>query len=80
MNSLVNSRAAGDLRRHRAHYDVTVMAGPLQFRTSRLWPGYHCVSVAIEPWTECHDTLLVQEEYDCRVVKIFKCLKECDRT
>ena len=25
MNGWVNYRAAGDLRRHRAHYDVTVM-------------------------------------------------------
>ena len=25
INGLVNNRAAGDLRRHRAHYDVTVM-------------------------------------------------------
>ena len=25
INSYVNNREAGDLRRHRAHYDVTVM-------------------------------------------------------
>ena len=33
----VNNRDAGDLRRHRTHYDVTVM--------SFMWdPGQHCVS------------------------------------
>ena len=29
MNGWVKSRETGDLRRHRAHYDVTVMANPL---------------------------------------------------
>ena len=36
INSWVNNREAGDLRRHRAHYDVTVMGGS---RIS-LWQGY----------------------------------------
>ena len=29
MNDWVNNREAGDLRRYRAHYDVTVMCAPL---------------------------------------------------
>ena len=32
INSWVNNREAGDLRRHRAHYDVTVM-----FRQQKVW-------------------------------------------
>ena len=28
INGWVNNDEAGDLRRHRAHYDVTVMIGP----------------------------------------------------
>ena len=47
INGWVNNRDAGDLRRHRAHYDITVMAkrGPIIFAklltTSyiRLWEG-----------------------------------------
>ena len=38
MNGWVNNREAGDLRRHRAHYDVTVM-GPVMLR----WLSRHFV-------------------------------------
>ena len=34
-NGWVNNRDAGDLRRHRAHYDVTLMVSQGQFRHSR---------------------------------------------
>ena len=42
MNGWVNTSEAGDLRRHRAHYDVTVMkdyCNPLQFRFELSRPG-----------------------------------------
>ena len=32
INGWVNSREAGDLRRYRAHYDVTVMSAVYQYR------------------------------------------------
>ena len=38
-NSWVNNGEAGDLRRHRAHYDVIVMKNALRF-TGTLWGGF----------------------------------------
>ena len=41
MDGWVNNHEAGDLRRHRAHYDVTVMI-LLQHRCGDVtWPSYH---------------------------------------
>ena len=33
INGWVNNRGAGDLRRHRAHYDAIVMWGPFEYQT-----------------------------------------------
>ena len=44
INGWVNNREAGDLRRHRAHYDVTVMGTELQHTVHpnimQSWHGY----------------------------------------
>ena len=40
INGCVNNREAGDLRRHRAHYDVFVM---LRFQSVNQWATDHCV-------------------------------------
>ena len=37
MNDWVNNPEAGDLRRHRGHYDVTVMHHATEWRPSRFW-------------------------------------------
>ena len=52
INGWVNNREAGDLRRHRAHYDVTVMYGHIinnihmseihRFSCNFVWFGYVC--------------------------------------
>ena len=39
INGWVNNREAGDLRRHRAHYDVTVMVVICQSVCGWCWPG-----------------------------------------
>ena len=39
LNGWVNNREAGDLRRHRAHYDVTVCF--LSYEASWLWPSHN---------------------------------------
>ena len=36
LNGLANNREAGDLRRHHAHYDVTVMSFPAQILAIKL--------------------------------------------
>ena len=43
---LSNNRDAGDLRRHRAHYDVTVM-GDYSFGTQTTWPATSQIIVII---------------------------------
>ena len=40
INGWVNTREAGDLRRYRAHYDVTVMGPPSLTQINWLWHGY----------------------------------------
>ena len=51
VNGWVNNRGAGDLRRHRAHYDVTVMLEWHTWHWSRIWHsiwspmGNNCKSV-----------------------------------
>ena len=37
VNGLVNNGGAGDLRRYRVHYDVTVMQRPANVETLSLW-------------------------------------------
>ena len=37
INDWVNNHDAGDLRRHRAHHDVTVMGGVIVARSKELW-------------------------------------------
>ena len=52
INGWVNNREVGDLRRHRAHYDVTVMAykiGPLVRNTTNNNP-HHSVCVCVCVW------------------------------
>ena len=48
INGWVNNREAGDLRRHRVHYDVTVMMivlVALQDLSHKIWPKLCCVFV-----------------------------------
>ena len=61
MNGWVNNREAGDLRRHRAHYDVTIM----------IWPGMQscdgCLAVRMDKdlensW-EAHGRLLWHQSH-----------------
>ena len=44
INGWVNNREAGDLRRHRAHYDVIVMCMALLMRTLKWWLCNACNS------------------------------------
>ena len=66
INGWVNSRKAGDLRCHRAHYDVTVMVYS-SFNTSR---------VKLRDW---HFNGLVQERYNSSALAMdflaFSCIK-----
>ena len=47
----VNNREAGDLRRHRDHYDVTVMLRPSSFFTLTIYFKRSCVSVLSPSFT-----------------------------
>ena len=47
MNGWVNSREAGDLRRHCAHYDVTIMASVNYVTTDLVSGGFSCRHQAI---------------------------------
>ena len=42
INDWVNNRQAGDLRRHRAHYDVIVMASVSNIHTRHIFRFLHC--------------------------------------
>ena len=46
INGWVNNRDAGDLRRHRAHYDVIVMNQTAPDHIVSLWSGGLCISDA----------------------------------
>ena len=52
INGWVNNRGAGDLRRYRAHYDVTVMMwyGALPYRTMDITGSYIVILGAFEFW------------------------------
>ena len=53
INGWVNNGEVGDLRRHRAHYDVTVMEGDRRnFLTKVLWRGMRC-HIMMSSWF-CH--------------------------
>ena len=51
INDRVNNREAGDLRRHRAHYDVTVIQGAIVWATS-LVPsyGFQVSAIRLKVW------------------------------
>ena len=49
INSWVNTRKAGDLRRNRAHYDVIVIGKWLGVKT-----GDECASDRYNPWPPFH--------------------------
>ena len=54
INSWVNNREAGDLRRHHAHYDVTLMKasnGRITWTIS--WGQYKKCNTKITPWLTC---------------------------
>ena len=53
LNSWVNNRDAGDLRRHRGHYDVTVMeAGQIVNKHHNFVTVYYDLW---GPWHHCHE-------------------------
>ena len=45
-NGWVNNREAGDLRRYRAHYDVTVMGHPCETHLNWMRPSEACICVS----------------------------------
>ena len=58
INGWVNNREAGDLRRYRAHYDVTVMLGKLYYGITRQVakkPTFYCYELQfyLKSWTVC---------------------------
>ena len=76
INSWVNNREAGDLRRHRSHYDVIVMAmRASQFLTlwlTRITPA-HRLSLLHALWNCCILGLINQDKYSasCCFVSIY---------
>ena len=58
INGWINNRDAGDLRRHRAHYDVIVMIMRFVYPYSS-WL-LHC-SGSLEPESSCHDRDWIME-------------------
>ena len=59
INAWVNNREAGDLRRHRAHYDVIVM-----WKNTQLWINTLCPSDAI--WRHSSWSILTQVTAYCQ--------------
>ena len=60
INAWVNNRAAGDLRRHRAHYDVTVMPHPVWFCFFRFTSGIPTGTssrISRQGWTDTYPLL-----------------------
>ena len=55
INGWVSNGEAGDLRHHRAHYDVIVMIGPVYWSLGDWWPLCRTIS----PTTKWSDGLLV---------------------
>ena len=86
INSWVNNREAGDLRRHRAHYDVMVMLS--QFPASRCFPNltslwkhtlaieYHVYIWQVSPQPSCGDTCQIwmwfkeSKKYFCKIKNV----------
>ena len=52
----VNNRDAGDLRRHRAHYDVTVMFSVISLNGIHCNSGHRCITIQL---SVCYDLLAV---------------------
>ena len=47
-NGWVNNRDVGDLERHRAHYDVTVVeCSPVNWGMTHRWVHTHCINVLV---------------------------------
>ena len=77
INGWVNKREAGDLRRHRAHYDVIVMAGTSNCIPQCLWDviTYHCPSLDTCAW---QSTTLIWNTYNAVYkVRALFCLLLC---
>ena len=60
INSWVNNRKAGDLRRHRAHYDVTVMR--ISIRVEYSWSCAPCHLLYTRPRRDNQTELLFVED------------------
>ena len=58
INGWVNNREAGDLRRHRAHYDVTVMTREWYY----MFPGYHMCKMADDDLLKRSFSVLLSNE------------------
>ena len=70
INDRVNNREAGDLRRHRAHYDVIVMYIPS--RTSQTPTRYHCAKYIYHPFDASQSRVI----RDLKKIKSYKCVAQ----
>ena len=72
INGSVNNREAGDLRRHRAHYDVIVMSKKPRCFHAR--PIVCFVHVAIDACIACHRSLYSMMVWYQAYTKLFICV------
>ena len=57
----VNNRETGDFRRHRIHYNVTVMIHNRHLTMALPWVRTPCASVMKWEWKQCSSTLFIAE-------------------
>ena len=77
INGWVNNREAGDLRRHRSHYDVNVMSKKRVHRARQIWGcnsrkrtfwagllSYFAIRIALPSQKKCHRIWWIYQVYE----------------
>ena len=64
INGWVNNREAGDLRRYRTHFDVTVMRDPFVFAPSQ-WDAMLFCNVVAHPFAGREHRMIAEEAIGC---------------
>ena len=69
INDWVNNRKAGDLRRYRAHYDVTVMMQPDNGMGRLFWTDFAKCHFHV-PYFLFNPSAILVQQFDCALWKI----------
>ena len=71
INSSVNNRGAGDLRRHRAHYDAIVMMKDRQ-QQNDVWRFGHDITMQVHDSSVCRSVALFVQRWRSLRVKFYR--------